>query len=418
MAPPPQRNRLMTEALVIIGNGMAAARLVQEIVERAPNRYAITLIGDEAGLAYNRVMLSPVLSGDADAAGLALRPAEWWSEHGVMLITGIAAASVDTAARLVHLADGRSIPYSKLVFATGSRALRLPIPGAGLPGISVFRTLSDTEQLISLAGAQARVAVIGGGLLGIEAAYGLAKRGAQVTLVHLMDRLMERQLDAGAAAMVKASLERQGITVLLEAQSESILGDERVEGLRLTCGRALPADAVVMAAGIKPNADLARDAGLAVNRGIIADERLETSIAGVYAIGECAETGGQCCGLVEPAYAQAEVLARHLCGDETARYAPAVAGTNLKVSGVPVFSAGDFLGGEGTSQILLRDQEAGLYKKFITRGGVLAGAVLVGDTGDGAWYLKLIRERTPIAAFRSGLAFGEAHCGVPNQLAA
>jgi nitrite reductase (NADH) large subunit len=408
----------MTESLVIIGNGMAAARLVQEIVARAPGLYTITVIGDEPGLAYNRTMLSPVLAGTADAADLPLRAAGWWEKQSVKLLTGVAAASVDCQQRLVRLADGQRIPYSKLVFATGSRALRLPIPGAGLPGVFVFRTLQDTEQLVSLAEAEARVAVIGGGLLGVEAAYGLAKRGARVTLVHLMDRLMERQLDAGAAAMVRASLEKQGIGVLLDAQSESILGDHRVEGLRLSDGCIVPADAVVMAAGVKPNADLAKDTGLAVNRGIVADERLETSIESVYAIGECAEAAGQCCGLVEPAYAQAEMLARHLSGDESAIYTPAISATNLKASGLPVFSAGDFLGSEGTSQILLRDPGAGLYKKFVTRVGVLTGAVLVGDTGDAAWYLKLIRERTPIAPFRSGLAFGGAYCGEPSELAA
>ena len=323
-----------------------------------------------------------------------------------------------TAARKVRLADGRRLSYSKLVFATGSRALRAPITGADLPGVSVFRTLSDTRELVSLAEREAKVAVIGGGLLGIEAAYGLSKRGARVTLVHLMDRLMNRQLDAGAAALVKASLERQGIEVILEAQSESIIGESRVEGLRLAGGRTIEADCVVMAAGIKPNTELAKEAGLAVNCGIVVSEQLQTSVADIYAIGECAETAGQCCGLIEPAYAQAETLARHLCGETDATYTPSAPATNLKVSGLPVFSAGDFLGSAGSSQILLRDPSHGIYKKLVTRTGLLTGAVLVGDTGDGAWYLKLIREHTPIAPFRSGLAFGEAFCRAPTELAA
>jgi nitrite reductase (NADH) large subunit len=408
----------MKEPLVIIGNGMAAARLVEGIVALDPHRYTITVIGDEPGLAYNRIMLSTLLAGSMDKEALPLQPAAWWPGNGVKLISGAAVKSVDCEKRIVRLPGRRRISYSKLVFATGSRALRLPIPGADLPGVSVFRTLADTRQLISLAEAQAGVAVIGGGLLGIEAAYGLARRGARVTLVHLMDRLMERQLDVTAAAMVKTSLERQGIEVILEAQSQTILGDDKVQGLRLADGRAIEADAVVMAAGIRPNAELAKDAGLAVNRGIVANEHLQTSAEGIYAIGECAEIAGQCCGLVEPAYAQAAVLARHLCGDARARYVAALPATHLKVSGLPVFSAGDFLGGEGTRQILLNDPGAGLYRKFIVSGGSIAGAVLVGDTGDAAWYLKLMRERTPIAPFRSGLAFGETFCSAPSDSAA
>ncbi len=407
-----------TEALVIIGNGMAGVRLAQDLTERAGGRYAITMIGEEPVLPYNRIMLSPVLSGDADAATLPLQPAAWFGERGIRLLTGAAATSVNVEKRLVHLADGRRIRYSQLVFATGSRASRLPIPGAGLPGVFVFRTLHDTLELAALAEGKARIAVIGGGLLGIEAAYGLAKRGASVTLVHLMDRLMERQLDTTAAAMVKTSLERQGIEVLLDAHSERILGEGKAEGVRLADGRVLAADAVIMAAGIKPNAELAQTAGLEVNRGIVVDDRLKTSVERIFAIGECAEAGGQCCGLVEPAFEQAAVLAGSLAGDADARYVHGVAATNLKVSGLPVFSAGNFLGGEGTSQILLRDPGTGLFKKLVTQAGKLAGAVLVGDTGDAAWYLKLIREGIPIAPFRTGLAFGEAFCGTPDQIAA
>ncbi len=406
------------QALVIIGNGMAGVRLAQDLTEQAGGRYAITIVGEEPVLPYNRIMLSPVLSGDADAATLPLHPATWFDERGIRLLTGAAAASVNVEQRLVHLADGRRIGYSKLVFATGSRALRLPIPGAGLPGVFVFRTLHDTLKLAALADGNARIAVIGGGLLGIEAAYGLAKRGASVTLVHLMDRLMERQLDATAAAMVKTSLERQGIEVLLDAHSERILGEGKAEGLRLADGRVLAADAVIMAAGVKPNAELAQTAGLEVNRGIVVDDRLKTSVERIFAIGECAEAGGHCCGLVEPAFEQAAVLAKSLAGDANARYVPAVTATNLKVSGLPVFSAGNFLGGEGTSQILLRDPGTGLFKKLVTQAGKLVGAVLVGDTGDAAWYLKLIREEIPIAPFRTGLAFGEAFCGTPDQIAA
>ena len=402
------------EPLLVIGNGMASARLVQELVARAPDRFAITVIGDEPGAAYNRIMLSSLLCADTEACDLPLKPADWWTASRVTVISGIAVTSVSHADRVVTLADGRRIAYSKLVFATGSTALRLPLRGADLPGVFVFRTLYDTEKLAQLGQNKARVTVIGGGLLGIEAAYGLAKRGASVTLVHLMDRLMERQLDAGAAAIVKASLESQNIEVLLDAQSESFLGEAAVEGLRLKDGRVIRADAIVMAAGIRPGSDLAKAAGFPVNRGILVNAQLESEASGVFAIGECAEAEGQCCGLVEPVYAQADILARRLSGEATARYAAMALATNLKVSGLPVFSAGNFIGGEGTSAILLRDPALGLYKKFVTRNGVLEGAVLVGDTADAAWYLKLIREGASISAFRSGLAFGEVFCGLES----
>lgn len=399
------------EPLVIIGNGMAAARLTQELIACDASRYAITIIGDEPSHAYNRIMLSPVLSGDASPDELPLKPARWWADAGVELISGVAASSVSLEERVVTLANRRSIAFSKLVFATGSRPLRLPLPGAEHPQVYVFRTLQDTEHLVRLGDEKSRVVVIGGGLLGIEAAYGLAKRGARVTLVHLMDRLMERQLDDFASAMVKTSLGRRGIDVLLDAQSECILGDgQRVEGLRLNDGRVVVASAVVMAAGIKPCAELASAAGVAVKRGIVVDSHFETAFEGIYAIGECAEVDGLCCGLVEPVYDHAAVLARRLTGDSSASCKASIPATNLKVSGLPVFSAGNFIGGEGTSAILLRDPGLGLYKKFVTRNGVLEGAVLVGDTSDAAWYLRLIREGASIAAFRSGLAFGESYC--------
>jgi nitrite reductase (NADH) large subunit len=409
----------MNESLVIIGNGMAAAKLVQEITDRAPERYRITIIGDEPGFAYNRVLLSSVLAGDAAPEDLPLKPSDWWMERGVTALSDAPAVSVNVADQTVSLPNGRVVPFSKLVFATGSRALRLPVPGANLPGVFVFRTCTDIEALSRLPEQGAPVAVIGGGLLGIEAAHGLAKLGASVTLVHLMDRLMERQLDSAAAAMVKSAIERQGINVVLEAQTAAIAGSGRVEGVVLADGRTISAGAVVMAAGIKPNAELAHGAGMTVRRGIVVDGGLETSHPRVYAIGECAEVEGQCCGLVEPAYAQADVLAARLCGDHDARYTPGISPTNLKVSGLPVFSAGDFLGGDGSSAIVLRDRALGLYKKFVIRDGALAGAVLVGDCGDGGWYLDLIRRKSPVAAFRSGLAFGPSYCsqaGPPGAL--
>lgn len=396
----------MSEPLVIIGNGMAAARLADELARRALGRYAIAVIGDEPRLAYNRVLLSSVLAGEIGADEIELKPARWWRDHGVTLSYGRAAATVDLAVRHVTLVDGREVPFSKLVFATGSQALRLAVPGADLAGVQTFRDSRDVESLLRLAAAKCRVVVVGGGLLGLEAAYGLAKAGARVTLVHLMDRLMERQLDSPAAALLRRLVEAKGVEVLLAASTARIVGEDKVEGVELADGRRLAADAVIFAAGIRPNVALARAAGVAVGRGIVVGDDLRTSADGVYAIGECAEHRATCYGLVEPAYEQARVLATVLGGGE-ARYAGSVISTNLKVSGVAVFSAGDFIGGDASHSIVLHDDRLGTYRKLVLAGDRLAGAVLVGDTRDALWYLELIRSGRSVRGLRHDLMFGE-----------
>jgi nitrite reductase (NADH) large subunit len=396
----------MSEPLVIIGNGMAAARLVDELAKRALGRYAIAVVGDEPRLAYNRVLLSSVLAGEVEPSDIELKPAQWWRDRGVTLRYGCAAVAVDSDARKVALADGNHLAFSKLVFATGSAPIRLPIPGMQRAGVFTFRDVGDVA-VITKAAENRRVAVIGGGLLGLEAAYGLAKGGAKVTLIHLMDRLMERQLDGRAAAMLKDAVEAKGIRVVLAAQTTAIVGAERVEAVTLNDGRTIAVDVVVVAVGIRPQTELACSAGAKIGRGIIVDDRLETSVCGIYAVGECAEHAGICYGLVEPAYEQARVLAEHLSGG-TAGYFGSVLATNLKVSGVHVFSAGDFLGAPGTEQILLADGGLGTYKKLVIADGRLAGAVLFGDTADGLWYLDLIRTGAPIEAFRNDLMFGRA----------
>ena len=297
----------MSESLVIVGNGMAAARLVEQLSARALGRYAIAVIGEEPQLAYNRVLLSSVLADDVTIADTELKPARWWRDRGVTLLYGQAATSVDRSLRRVKLASGATLPYSKLVFATGSRPILLPIEGRELKGVMTFRDMRDVATLKNAG--KCNAVVIGGGLLGLEAAYGLAKAGAKVTVVHLMDRLMERQLDAEAAAMLKAAVESRGIEVLLNAETARFAGDKKVERVELKDGRSFPADIVVMAAGIAPNVALARSAGAAINRGIVVDAQMQTDIPGLYAIGECAEHEGRCVGLVEPAYEQAAVLA-------------------------------------------------------------------------------------------------------------
>jgi nitrite reductase (NADH) large subunit len=395
----------MSESLVIVGNGMAAARLVDELAKVALGRYAIAVIGAEPRLAYNRVLLSSVLAGETASHEIELKPANWWRDRGVTLKYGCAVDEIDVGRRELKIAGDESVTFSKLVLATGSSPLRLNVPGVELPGVHTFRDSRDVDLLLTLAAAKKRVVVVGGGLLGLEAAYGLAKAGAPVTLVHLMDRLMERQLDAPAGALLKALVEKKGIKVLLNASTSRILGERRVEGLELADGKCIEADAVILAAGIRPNIALAKDAGIAVNRGVVVDDHLQTGAEGIFALGECAEHRGVCYGLVEPAYEQARVLAQHLAG-RNAAYPGSVVATNLKVSGVGVFSAGEFLGTDRSEAIVLSDSRRGVYKKLVIEDGRLIGAALVGDTADALWYLELIRKRETIASIRKDMMFG------------
>ncbi|WMT78994.1 FAD-dependent oxidoreductase [Bradyrhizobium sp. Ash2021] len=386
---------------------MAAARLVDELAKVALGRYAIAVIGDEPRLAYNRVLLSSVLAGETASHDIELRPATWWRDRGVTLKYGCRATEIDVGRRELKIAGEESIAFSRLILTTGSSALRLSVPGAELASVHTFRDTRDVDLLLTLAAQKKRVVVVGGGLLGLEAAYGLAKAGATVMLVHLMDRLMERQLDVPAAELLKSLVERKGIEILLNANTARIHGETRVEGVELVDGRLIDADAVIFAAGIRPNVALAKEAGITVNRGIVVDDHLQTSAAGVFAIGECAEHHGTCYGLVEPAYEQARVLAQHLAG-AAASYGGSVVATNLKVSGVSVFSAGDFIGAEGSETIVLTDINHGTYKKLVIAEGKLTGAVLIGDVADALWYLELIRNRQPTARIRADMMFGRS----------
>jgi nitrite reductase (NADH) large subunit len=397
----------VSEPLVIVGNGMAAARLVDELSKVALGRYAIAVIGNEPRLAYNRVLLSSVLAGETTSEDIELRPASWWRDRGVTLKYGCVATEIDVGRRELKIAGEESVAFSKLVLTTGSSAMRLNVPGADLAGVHTFRDSRDVDLLLALAARKTRVVVIGGGLLGLEAGYGLAKAGAPVTLVHLMDRLMERQLDVPAGSLLKSLVETKGIEILLEASTARIHGQGRVEGVELADGRLIKADAVIFAAGIRPNIALAKEAGIAVNRGIVVDDCLQTGAEGVFAIGECAEHRGICYGLVEPAYEQARVLARHLAGQDVA-YAGSIVATNLKVSGVSVFSAGDFMGAEGSESIVFSDVNHGTYKKLVIADGRLTGAVLIGDTTDALWYLDLIRSETLVTKIRGDMMFGRS----------
>jgi nitrite reductase (NADH) large subunit len=405
----------VSEPLVIVGNGMAAARLVDELAKTALGRYAVAVIGDEPRLAYNRVLLSSVLAGETGSHEIELRPADWWRDRGVTVRYGYRVTEIDTGRRELKIAGEESMEYSKLVLATGSTPLRLNVPGADLAGVHTFRDTRDVDLLLTLAAAKKRVVVVGGGLLGLEAAYGLAKAGAPVTLLHLMDRLMERQLDGPAADLLKTLVERKGIRILLNASTKCIHGDGQVEAVELADGSRLEADAVIFAAGIRPNSALAKEAGIAVNRGIVVNDEMQTASPDIYALGECAEHRGTCYGLVEPAYEQARVLAQHLAG-RPASYPGSVVSTNLKVSGVGVFSAGDFMGGDGSESLVLSDRRRGTYKKLVIADGRLTGALLIGDTVDALWYLGLIRNRENVAAIRADMMFGRARA-LPSKAA-
>lgn len=403
-------NEPMRERLIVVGNGMVGLRFVEELVARAEGRYRISIIGKEPQPAYNRVLLSSLLAGEVSAPDVRFRDRGWYAEHGLELLLGSAAESIDAGTRVLRLADGRTLAFDRLVLATGSQPIHPPAPGMTLPGVMTFRDLADVEAIHAAAGGGRRAVVIGGGLLGIEAAYGLVRAGLEVSLIALRDRLLERQLDPRAGQLLRSAVEAKGIRVLLEAETEAVLGDVAAEAVKLKDGRLLPADLVVVAIGIQPEATLAGQAGIVCNHGIVVDDGLATSVAGIYAIGECAEHRGVCYGLVEPGYTQARILAERLAGGGGEAYAGSVLATNLKVSGVSVFSTGEFLGPKGTEEIILSDPGLLAYKKLVIRrdadGHRLVGAVLFGDIADGLWYQELIRSATPVGPMRSDLIFG------------
>jgi nitrite reductase (NADH) large subunit len=395
--------------LVIVGNGMAGMRTVDEILARDRGRFDIEVIGAEPHPNYNRILLSSVLAGEKELADIVLHPREWYAENGIRLATGEAVTRVDAAAKTVTTAAGRTVAYDKLVLATGSRPFVPPVAGLTLPGVCAFRTIADLDLMRDAARSGSRAVVVGGGLLGLEAAVGLMKRGMAVTVLHLVPTLMERQLDEAAGLMLQRDLERTGLTILTRAQTEAIAGENRVRAVLLADGRELPADLVVFAVGVKPNIDLARDAGLDVNRGIDVDDFMRTSDRDIYAVGECVEHRGQTFGLVGPLWEQARTCAEVLCGGTPAPYVAAAPHTSLKVTGIDVFSAGVLAArDDGDEEITLRDAGSRQYKKLIVRGGRLIGAILYGEIADGPWFAELINAGRDITLMRNSLIFGRA----------
>jgi nitrite reductase (NADH) large subunit len=396
------------ERLVLIGNGMAGCRAVEEILARDPGRYSIAIFGAEPRVNYNRIMLSPVLAGEKAFDDIVINSAEWYAENGIELISGDPVEHIDRTTQSVIARSGRVEPYDRLLIATGSDPFIIPIPGAKLPGVVTFRDLDDVDKMLAAAEKGGNAVVIGGGLLGLEAAHGLSLRGMAVTVIHLMPTLMERQLDEAAGYLLKSELERRGQTILTGADTAEITQAQgHVAGVRLKDGREIPADIVVMAVGIRPATALAKAAGIEVERGIMVDDHMVTSDPAIMAVGECVQHRGLCYGLVAPLWDMCRALADHATG-EPSGYEGSVTSTKLKVSGIDLFSAGDFSDGDGAEDIVMRDAARGVYKRVIVKDDRLVGAVLYGDTADGSWYFDLLKKGEDVSDIRDALIFGQA----------
>jgi nitrite reductase (NADH) large subunit len=399
----------MSEKLVIIGNGMAAGRMLEHLLDREPGRYQTTIFNAEPRVNYDRIMLSPVLSGEKGYEEIIIHDDGWYIKNSICLYKGRKIVAIDRVANTVVSDHGALEAYDKLVIATGSMPLIVRVPGHDLPGVLTYRDLDDVNAMLIAAQSRDKAVVIGGGLLGLEAAAGLAARGMDVTVLHLTPTLMERQLDSTAGYLLKRAVEERGIKVVTNANTRAILGKDRVEGVRLADGTIIPATLVVMASGIRPSAGLARDAGLEVNRGILVDAGMRTSDADILAIGECAEVGGHVYGLVAPLYEMARVAAAQLCGDGGAGFVHNDTPTKLKVTGIELFSLGDSVDDEDGQEIVLCDAAAGVYKRLMIKDNRIIGAVLFGETSDGAWFNDLKNKELDISEMRDTLIFGQAY---------
>jgi len=403
--------------LVVIGNGMAGMRVVEDLLKIAPDLYDITVFGDEPYPNYNRIMLSPVLANEQTIDDIILNTREWYAEHNITLHTNARVDRIYRESRVIYAEDGISAPYDRLLIATGSKPFMLPIPGAELKGVIGYRDIKDTNDMIAAAKTHKHAVVIGGGLLGLEAANGLKIQGMDVTVIHKNNWLLERQLDKTAGKMLQLSLEAKGLNFVLNANTKQLIGHEsgddlgRVKAVQLNDGTELTADLVVMAVGIRPNYALAESAGIYCNRGIVVNDTMQTYDPRVYAVGECVSHRGTSYGLVAPLFEMAKVCATHLANFGIGLYKGSVTSTKLKVTGIDLFSAGDFSGGEDTEEIVLHDAVGGVYKKLVIKDDKIIGSVLYGDTADGAWYFQMLRDRKPIHEIRDMLMFGEDSLG-------
>jgi nitrite reductase (NADH) large subunit len=401
----------MREKLVIIGNGMAPGRMLEHLLERAPERYDVTIFNAEPRVNYDRIMLSPVLSGEKDYEQIIIHGDGWYIKNGITLYKGHKVTEIDRTNKTVTSEHGETARYDKLVIATGSVPFILPVPGNNLPGVLSYRDLDDVNAMLVAAQSRAKAVVIGGGLLGLEAAAGLKARDMDVTVVHLMPTLMERQLDPAAGYMLQRELESRGIKIVTKATTQAIIGQHRTEGVMLSDGRVIPATLVVMAAGIRPNAGIAKNAGIDTKRGILVDDGMRTSDPDIFALGECAEIGGEVYGLVAPLYEMARVAAARLTGDDSATFVHNDTPTKLKVTGIDLFSLGDFADGDDRQEIVLRDATAGVYKRLVLKENRIIGTVLYGETTDGAWFNDLKKKQVDISDMRDTLIFGQAYQG-------
>ncbi|PPE67012.1 nitrite reductase large subunit NirB [Caldimonas caldifontis] len=400
--------------LVMVGNGMAGVRTLEELLKIAPDLYEITVFGAEPHPNYNRIALSPVLAGEQTLEEIILNPESWYEENGITLHLGRKVVDIDRSRRIVRAEDGTEAAYDRLLLATGSNPFILPVPGKELDGVIAYRDISDTNAMIEAAARYKHAVVIGGGLLGLEAANGLMLRGMQVSVVHIAPWLMERQLDEVAGKLLQKSLEERGLKFLIGAQTQALIGgkDGRVMAVQFKDGTEVPADLVVMAAGIRPNTELAEKIGIHCHRGIVVTDTMQTvTDPRIYAVGECAAHRGIAYGLVAPLFEQGKVCATHLAQFGIGRYLGSQVSTKLKVTGIDLFSAGDFMGGEGTEEIVMSDPYGGVYKKLVIKDDKLVGACLYGDTVDGSWYFKLLREGRTIHDIRDRLMFGESNIG-------
>ncbi|MCZ4271930.1 nitrite reductase large subunit NirB [Maritalea porphyrae] len=399
------------QKLVIIGNGMAPGRMLEHLFDISPDAYDVTIFNAEPRVNYDRIMLSPVLSGEKSFEEIIIHGDGWYIKHNIMLYKGHKIIEIDRENKTVTSDQCTTAPYDKLVIATGSNPFIIPVPGHKLPGVLSYRDLDDVTAMMLAAQARDKAVVIGGGLLGLEAAAGLQNRGMDVTVVHLMPTLMERQLDPSAGYLLQKELESRGIAVKTSSNTKCILGDKKVQGLELENGEVIDCSLVVMAVGIRPNGFLGTEAGLDVNRGIVVDKQMRTSDPDILSLGECAEIDGQVYGLVAPLYEMARIAAHTLSGDDSQSFQHQDTATKLKVTGIDLFSVGDFAEGEDRDEIVLRDANAGIYKRVILQDNKIVGTVLYGETSDGAWFNDLKKKGTDVSEMRDTLIFGQAYQG-------
>lgn len=404
---------MQKQKLVLVGNGMAGIRTLEELLKIAPGKYDITVFGAEPHPNYNRILLSPVLAGERTVQDIVLNGMDWYEENQIHLHLNKKITKIDRKKRVVFAEDGTSAEYDRLLLSTGSTPFILPIPGAELPGVVSFRDISDVDAMLDASSRYRHAVVIGGGLLGLEAANGLKLRGMDVTVVHLSPWLMDRQLDEPAARLLQKNLEAKGLKFLMEKQTGALVPGEsgRVCAVNFKDGESIPADLVVMAVGIRPNTELAESAGLYCNRGIVVNDTLQTFDPRIYSVGECVSHRGVAYGLVAPLFEQAKVAANHLAEFGIGRYTGSLTSTKLKVTGIDLFSAGDYVGAEGTESIVLSDPAGGNYRKVVLKDNKVMGAVLYGDTMDGSWYFNLLREGKDVSEFRSSILFGQPQLG-------